>query len=715
MAIRPESLGSLPTPLTALAKSPLLAGFSPGEVACILAHTEHLEVPAGELFLREGEECQDMFFVLSGEAQLRRPDLAPRTLGPGEHFGALGLLTGHRRTASVRAATALALARLSPGRWAELEERRPHLALRMVQAILLTIREDLMEITDSVGVLLQGRTLPRAKEIAVRVGGEVRRVRTGTPMRALLPTEIGGELLVAGLLGQKPVSLNTPLFADGAVEPLTVMRPAGRQIYTNSVGLLLLEAAYRLDPALRVRIGPSRGARQVVEVSGPTPPDRQQLATRLRETMERIAEADLPIRGEYWSLEEAISHFQERGWEDAAQLLRTSRHSSIRLVSCGDVYALAMSPFLPSTGMLRGFRLTPHEDGLLLDYGSRDPRNGWTPSCVAAPARDGGMVCDHRAWLDAMNVTSVGAFNELCISGQVSQLIRVSEGFHEKRIGQIADAVAAARDRIRIITIAGPSSSGKTTFIKRLTVQLQINGINPIGVSLDDYYVDRERTVRDAKGEYDFEALEALNLALLQDQLRRLLAGEEVATARYDFRSGKSFPSGGLRIRLSQDDMLLLEGIHGLNPRLLGDIVAKEKLFRIFIHPATTLPLDRLTRVSATDLRLLRRIVRDRHHRGYGATENILRWPSVQAGEQRHIFPFQGEADAIFDSTLIYEPAVLKVFAERYLLEVPQHHPAFPTAYHLRHLIDRFVSIYPDHVPPTSMLREFIGGSGFEY
>jgi uridine kinase len=325
------------------------------------------------------------------------------------------------------------------------------------------------------------------------------------------------------------------------------------------------------------------------------------------------------------------------------------------------------------------------------------------------------MAREHQRWLAAMNVTSVGAFNELCISGQVSQLIRVAEGFHEKRIGQIADAIAAARHRIRVISIAGPSSSGKTTFIKRLTVQLQIDGVNPVGISLDNYYVDRECTPRGADGEWDFEALEALDLALLQEHVRRLLAGEAVRTARYDFLTGTSHPEGGPTIQLREGDVLMLEGIHGLDPRLLGELPSAGALFRVFIHPATTLPFDRLTRVSATDLRLLRRIVRDRHQRGYGAAENIVRWPSVQAGEREHIFPYQDEADAVFDSALIYEPAVLKVFAERYLLEVPQSHAAYPTAHRLRYLVDRFVSIYPDHVPPTSLLREFIGGSGFEY
>jgi uridine kinase len=368
---------------------------------------------------------------------------------------------------------------------------------------------------------------------------------------------------------------------------------------------------------------------------------------------------------------------------------------------------------------MKGFRLVPRAGGgLALELGKLDPRTNGAAHAAPdpAPPRAGNdMAREHQRWLAALGVTSVGAFNELCISGQVSQLIRVAEGFHEKRIGQIADQIAAARERIRVITVAGPSSSGKTTFLKRLTVQLQIDGVNPVGISLDDYYVDREKTPRAPSGDWDFEALEALDLALLQEHVSRLLAGEAVTTARFDFVAGKSHPAGGPTIRLRPGDVLLLEGIHGLNPRLLGVLPRAGALHRIFIHPATTLPFDRLTRVSATDLRLLRRIVRDRHQRGYGAAENILRWASVQAGEREHIYPYQGEADAVFDTSLIYEPAVLKVFAERYLLEVPQDHPAYPTAHRLRYLVDRFVSIYPDHVPPTSLVREFIGGSGFEF
>jgi len=324
------------------------------------------------------------------------------------------------------------------------------------------------------------------------------------------------------------------------------------------------------------------------------------------------------------------------------------------------------------------------------------------------------VMLGQEQWLGALGITSVGALNHACVNGEISQLIRVSEGFHEKRIGAIADDIRDRRQDVRVVCIAGPSSSGKTTFIQRLEVQLEVNGIRPSGLSLDDYFLDRERTPRDEMGQSDYESLGALDVHLLGGHLKDLLDGRSVKTARFDFSSGKSDPQGGKEIRLGNDQVLLLEGIHGLNPRLLAT-VPSERVFRIFSCPLSEPPFDSLTRVHASDVRLLRRIVRDRHSRGTNAAESIVRWPSVRAGERRNIFPFQHHADAVFDSALSYELNVLRVYAERYLLEVPQDHPAYTTSFRLIRLLDRFVTIYPDHVPPTSILREFIGGSGFRY
>ena|GEM_PF-67899 len=752
MAVRPQDLAVEDV----LARSPLLARLDPALRARFLAFTEHVVVPPRTRVHGDADAGKHLFVLLSGEATCRREHTALRRLGPGDVFGELAAAGGRHRGEVITSVGGLTAARLSAAAWSAIEREDPPLAAALAIGLVHVIQEELGQLTSEMDLVLRGRTLPRAEEITVQVLGEERTIRTGTRVLDLLPAELDGDLVVAGLLGQKPVALSTPIFTDTTVAPLRLSHWEGRQIFAQSMGLLLLEAAHQVAPELPIRLGPSRGLRQAVEVPGLTTAELPALAARLAEAMERIRATDAPIRGENWPIDEAIRWFQDRGWPDAVLLLRLRRLATVRLVSCGEVYALATGPFLPSTGALRGFRLEADGDGLWLELGDRDPRlpertgtigrraqeqaDGPAPAEEAGSARrqgeggaraihtaggpggpsrpprkEGLMLADHQRWLAAMGVDSVGAFCNQCITGQVAQLIRVAEGFHEKQIGLIADRVAAERERIRIISIAGPSSSGKTTFIKRLTVQLQINGVNPVGIGLDNYYVDREKTPRDAKGEWDFEALEALDLAVLQDHVRRLLAGEEVKTARYDFLTGLSHPAGGARIQLRAGDVLMLEGIHGLNPALLGALPRAGELFRVFIHPATTLPLDRLSRVSATDLRLLRRIVRDRHTRGYSAADNILRWPSVQAGERIHIFPYQGEADAIFDSALIYEPAVLKVFAERYLLEVPAEHPAYPTAIRLRHLVDRFVSIYPDHVPPTSILREFIGGSGFEY
>jgi uridine kinase len=397
------------------------------------------------------------------------------------------------------------------------------------------------------------------------------------------------------------------------------------------------------------------------------------------------------------------------------------------VVTFGHVHALRTDPIVPRTGMLSGFCVLAGGDGLVLVHGVVDdlaaaprgktvvaPTTGLTQAAATIVRRTETMMRDHVHWLETMGVTDVGELNHACIRGDVSQLIRVAEGFQEKRVGQIADAIAARRGRIKVVTIAGPSSSGKSTFIKRLRVQLLVDGIRPRDLALDDYYFERDALARDADGEADFEAFEALQVDLLQSHLSRLLGGEMVATARFDFRRGKSDPEGGPPIALEAGDVLLVEGIHGLNPRLLPSL-SETEAFRVFVCPLAQLPFDRLSRVHASDLRLLRRIVRDRHGRDTDAASTIARWPSVRDGERRHIFAYQHHADEVFDSSLIYELSVLRVFAERYLLEVPQDHEAYTTAFRLLRLIDHFVTIYPDHVPPTSILREFIGGSGFEF
>jgi len=593
----------------------------------------------------------------------------------------------------------------------------------LLEALFASVTVALVSMTDNVGVLLGERLIPRRTEVHVTLGGTTRSVPTGTPVAQLLPDEVDGETVIACILDSRPVSLRTPVVSDARIEPVTLGTSDGREVFRRSAGLLLLEAAHRVMPGVEVRLGPALDSAQLIELDLRGEPAAA-IAGRLRHMLGHLIAQRIDLREEVWTLEEARAAFAERGWTDAAAMLETWREATVPLVSGGGVYALRTEPVVLHAGVLDGISVDVIAgDGLALTFGPRGTRRLVRPAGTAtdleveakAPRWGGEMVLDQQPWRTALGATSIGSFNRSCISGRVAEIIRVAEGFHEKRLGRLADALAARRERLRVISIAGPSSSGKTTLIKRLIIQLEVVGIRPHAVSLDDYYVDRERTPRDDAGEYDFECLEALDVDRLQDHLGRLLAGERVRTPRYDFKSGRSIADAGPEISLGEGEVLLLEGIHGLNPALVGSAVMPDQEFRVFIHPASALPIDRLSRVSPYDLRLLRRIVRDRHTRNIAAADNIMRWPSVRRGEVLHIYPFLPYANAVFDSSLIYEPAVIKVFAERYLLEVPRDHPAHTTAHRLRQLVDRFVAIYPDHVPPTSILREFIGGSGFEY
>lgn len=699
----------------------LLAGLHEESSFQLTAYLQRQTLPQGAFLMREGEHDRSMFVLLSGKARVLHGGLEVEVLGPGDHFGDIALIAGEPRTASLEALTPVAVAQLSLQHWQQLRLERPNLALHLVQAFLARAAIQMRDLTDSVSMLLGQHAVPRRLELEVRIAGQVgsTKVRTGTPIGQLLPDHVDGRQVVAALADKKAVSLRTPLTSGCDVAPLTTADLEGQRILRMSQGLLLLEAAGRVAPQLRLTLGHSVGLGQRVSVSGTVDPLLPHLAARLETEMRALVQANLSLHEEIWTVTDAREQFSAQHWTDAVALLDTWRSPEVRMSSYGQIYAYVAGPLLPATGLLQAPSVLVDQSGLLLLYPAEacNPAKGMRPDrrlALSTARQASALTAWQERWLQTMGIDSVGAFNRACIRGDVTELIRVSEGFAEKRIGQIADVIAQRQaNGTRIVTIAGPSSSGKTTFIRRLSVQLRVCGLRPIGLSLDDYYCNREETPKDEHGEYDYEALEALRLDLLADQVRRLLAGETVQTAHYDFPSGKSSPTGGPTIALGEHDVLLLEGIHGLNPKLLQGVDAKAA-YRIFVCPLAQLPFDPLSRIHASDVRLLRRIIRDRHTRGASAADNIARWPSVRRGEREHIFPFQLHADEVFDTSLIYELAVLKVYAERYLLEVPHDHPSYPTAFRLLQLVDRFVAIYPDHVPPTSLLREFIGGSGFD-
>lgn len=700
--------------------SPLLRALSDVDRARIAELLDEIAVDAGVALVRQEDVDRDLYFLLAGEARVSRHghDAGPVLLGAA--FGEISLLTGRRRSATVTAVTPVVAARLRHADWLALRERAPALALSLVEGMAGLLADQVIARTDSAALFFDGRSEPRSAHPRVKLccGNEVRHLECipGTTVDALLPPTVEGAEVVAALLGQRPVALATPVVADANVTPITLASWEGREVWRRTAGLAFLAAARRTRGAQHLALAHSIGVGRVVR----GPPDASSFILALEAELKKLVDADAPVSREQWTVEEARAHFGALGWSDAVAMLTTTRNPSVVLHGLDETYAHAMGPALPTVGTLRGLRVLPHPEGLLLDYGAAIAAHvtGGHEAIAreqVAPRFASSMQMEHERWLASAGIDSIGAFNAQCVTGKVRDLTRVSEGFHEKHIGKIADRIAAAADNIRLIAIAGPSSSGKTTFIKRLTVQLEVNGVHPVNLSLDDYYCDRERCPRDDKGDYDFEALEALDLALLQSHVRALLAGDTVTTAHFDFKTGRSSPQGGQRLTLAPHEVLLIEGIHGLNPALLGDAAAPAQVFRIFVQPSLCLPFDRLTALSPADVRFLRRIVRDRHARGSKPEENIQRWPSVRRGEGKHIFPHQANADVSFDTSLAYELSVLKVYGERYLLEVPPEHPAFSTAYRLRHLLDRFVAIYPDHVPPTSILREFIGGSGFEY
>lgn len=693
--------------------------------------------PEGQTVIYQGSEERDMFLILHGQARIKRSGTDLELIGPGQTFGDFALITAEPRTASVVAETDIAVARLSFETYTRLVEAEPRLGLRLVTRVCHEVIEQLVTATDEKRDLQRERARARAARVEVRVDDQRYRVPAGTPLGEFLPQRIGKHLVTAGLVDRRPHSLGWPIVADCSVAPMTTAHWEGRRVYRNSCALLLLEAAFWIDPGLGLRMEDPVGFGQRVGIHGIVPSNLNALALKLSEEMQRLARNDARLREQLWTVDEAQAHFAVAGWQAPAQLLKTWRNPHVPVASYGSVYAIALGPLLPNAGHIDGFRVMAEGDGLVLVFGHHgaEPGSPTHPETAAERRKRirkrqrhmrvtavvktiakqaQGMTSKQQAWLRVLDINSVGEFNQRCIGGKVSGLIQVAEGYQEKSIGVIADAIAQRHSTARVVSIAGPSSSGKTTFIKRLKVQMQVAGLRPVGLSLDDYYVDRELTPRDEDGEYDYEAFEALRVDLLSHHLERLFAGHKVQTAHYDFKTGKSHEDGGPLKQLEEGDVLMLEGIHGLNPKLV-ESAPPDSTFRVFVCPLQQLPFDNLSRVHASDVRLIRRIIRDRHGRGISAADNIARWPSVRRGERRHIFPFQENADAIFDSSLVYELAVLKVYAERYLLEVPQSHPGYTTAFRLLSLLDHFVPIYPNHVPPTSILREFIGGSGFEY
>lgn len=493
---------------------------------------------------------------------------------------------------------------------------------------------------------------------------------------------------------------------DLTVAPITMAQSDGLRIYRRSLSLLLISAAEALFPGMRIFVNYGLNFGAYYFEIGNHPPLTNNDLVRLKAHMQTLVDADLPIDKKRVPLEEASQYFGRKGWRDKLRLLQTRSKDYLVLYTIGETRDYMQGYMLPSTGYLKQFDLAKYGDGYVLQY---PLRSSYTR--LNSPVEYPKLVAiynEYRDWMQALDVYDVGRLNIIHRTDKMRELILVSEALHEQRIAHIATAIANNRDQTRLITIAGPSSSGKTTFSKRLAIQLRASGLQLLTIELDNFFVDRVATPRDETGDYDFESLHAVDLNLFNSVLSGLVAGQEVTLPRYNFHTGQR--EWGDTISADDDTLFIIEGIHGLNPELVTCIPASH-VYHIYVSALTQLNLDHHNRIPTTDVRLLRRMVRDATHRGYSASDTISRWPKVRGGEHKWIFPFQENADVMFNSALVYEVAVLKLLAEPLLRQIEAGTPPHREAKRLLSFLEWFAPLESDVIPDNSILREFIGGS----
>lgn len=514
-------------------------------------------------------------------------------------------------------------------------------------------------------------------------------------------------------VNNKVESLTFRVYNNKDVEFQDIYTSSGMRTYVRSLCFILCKAVEDLYPngSIMLEHPVSKGYYCQLKLDRSIGLDD---IHRIKQRMKEIIAEDLPFVRYEKHTTEVVELFRQKGMNDKVHLLETSDNLYSYYYTLGDTIDYYYGSLLPSTGYIHLFDLIKYYDGLLLQVPNRSNPNKLEEILKQEKMLE--VFKEHRRWNQILGIGTVGDFNKACNAGYATELINVSEALQEKRISQIADEIFHRGQKgqpVKLILISGPSSSGKTTFSKRLSVQLMANGLKPYPISLDDYFVDREDTPKDENGNYDYESLYALDLNFFNQQLQTLLKGEEVELPRFNFTTGKREWSGK-HLRVDDNMILILEGIHALNPELTPHIPTESK-FKIYVSALTTILLDNHNYIPTTDNRLLRRIIRDYKYRGYSAEETISRWPSVRAGEEKWIFPYQENADVMFNSALLFELAIIKDYAEPILRKVPNNRPEYSEAYRLRKFLGYFVPLQDKELPPTSLLREFLGGSSFRY
>ena len=538
--------------------------------------------------------------------------------------------------------------------------------------------------------------------------GRIYEAPVGTPLETYIKTidfDLSAPIVAACINGELR-ELTYPITTDSEVVPITTADSDGTRIYRRSLSFLMITVAEQLFPDARILIDYALNFGGLYcEVKGRPPLTLNDLR-RIEARMRELVNADIRIGKERVSLDEALAYFQALGHTDKVRLLKTRKKGYLTLYTLGEAKDYYHGYMVPSTGYLQEFGLRSYGPGFVLQYPRRE-----MPTVIQEPVDYPKLVTvfnEYGEWMEVMGIPDVGALNEASETGRMREVILVSEALHEQRVARIASDIAEQQPHVRLVLISGPSSSGKTTFSKRLSIQLMANGIYPTALGLDDFLVNRDDTPRDENGEYDFESLYSLDLSLFNSTLLRLMDGEEVTLPRFNFVTG--LREAGQTMHISQDHVIIVEGIHGMNPKLVRDI-PPSLIYRVYVSALTQLNIDEHNRVPTTDTRLLRRIVRDATYRGYSASGTLSRWESVRRGEKRWIFPYQEHADVMFNSALVYELAVLKPFAEPLLLQVKPHTPEYIEAKRLLSFLEWFLPVTPDLIPDNSILREFIGGS----
>ena len=514
---------------------------------------------------------------------------------------------------------------------------------------------------------------------------------------------------VSARVNNKVEGMHYRVYNSKDVEFLDMNSASGSRAYTRTLFFVLCKAVQDIYPNTDVVIDipVSNGFYVDIRLGRPVVDEDVNI---LRRRMQEIIDSKMPIRRFTVPTEEAIALFQEKGDVEKVKLLRTSGSIYTTYYKIGEYVDYYYGTLLTNTSQLYLFGLEKYYDGMLLRIPSVS-----NPDELGEMTRQDKMFDifkEHHRWQEILGIRTVGDFNQAIDAGHATDIINISEALQEKKLAKIAEEIAS-RKGVKLVLLAGPSSSGKTTSCKRLSIQLAVNGLKPLQISLDDYFVDRDKTPKDENGDFDFESIYALNLDLLNEQFNALFRGEEVELPKYDFPSGKSVKSGK-KLKLEPNNVLVVEGIHALNPELTAH-VPEEQIFRVYASALTTILLDNHNYIPTTDNRLLRRIIRDYKYRGVSAQETIRRWPSVRSGENKWIFPFQENADAMLNTAMLYELSVLKMQAEPLLQQVPENCEEFAEAYRLLKFLKYFKGIPYNNLPPTSLLREFLGGSSFHY